>query len=248
MRRLKATLCYDGTDFSGWQIQPDRPTIQGWLQRVLTEIEGAPVPVTGSGRTDAGVHALAQVAAFTLSNPIPVLNLRKAMNRLLPPDIRVLEIEEVDESFHPIRDAKAKTYEYRIFRGEICSPFERRYVCHYPYPLDVARMAAAAPLFEGSHDFTCFAAADKSDDPARSKVRMIFSSRLEQPALDRLVYRVRGEGFLKHMVRNIVGLLIEVGKGNAGEETVRRYLTGRVEGKAGPTAPPQGLFLVRVEY
>ena len=248
MRRLKATICYDGSDFFGWQIQPDRPTIQGRLQEALSEIEGAPVAVTGSGRTDAGVHALAQVAAFSLANPIPPANLRKAMNRLLPPDIRVLKIEEVSESFHPIRDAKAKIYEYRIFRGEICSPFERRYVCHYPYPLDVARMRDAAPLLEGRHDFTCFAAADKSDALGRSKVRTIFSSRIEIPAEDRLVYRVRGDGFLKHMVRNVVGLLIEVGKGNAGEETIRRYLTGNEEGKAGPTAPPQGLFLVSVEY
>ncbi len=248
MRRLKATLCYDGTGFSGWQIQPARPTVQGCLQQVLGEIEGAPVSVTGSGRTDAGVHALAQVAAFTLSNPIPPANLRKAMNRLLPPDIRVLEIKEVEESFHPIRDAKAKTYEYRIFLGEICSPFERRYVYHYPYPLEVSRIAAAAPLLEGRHDFTCFAAADKSDALGRSKRRTIFSSRIERPVQDRLVYRVRGDGFLKHMVRNIVGLLIEVGRGKADEETVRRFLTGEVEGKAGPTAPPQGLFLVSVDY
>lgn len=247
MRRLKVTLCYDGTEFHGWQIQPDLPTIQGELQRVLAEIEGAPVPVTGSGRTDAGVHALAQVAAFTLRNPIPAANLRRAMNRLLPPAIRILSVDEAAADFHPIRDAVAKTYEYRIWRAEICPPFERRYLHHYPYPLDVARMEALAPLLEGEHDFTAFAASDKSDALGLSKVRTIFSSRMERRG-DRLIYRVRGNGFLKHMVRNIVGTLLEAGKGNLEEADLRRLLEAPAGVKAGPTAPPCGLFLVGVDY
>lgn len=247
MRRLRVTLCYDGTEFHGWQIQPGLPTIQGELQRVLAEIEGAPVIVTGSGRTDAGVHALAQVAAFTLRNPIPPDNLRRAMNRLLPAAIRILRVEETAADFHPIRDAVAKTYEYRIVRTEVCSPFERRYVHHYPYPLDAARMEALAPLVEGEHDFTAFAASDKSDALGLSKVRTIFSSRLERRE-DRLIYRVRGNGFLKHMVRNLVGTLLEAGKGNLDERGLQRLLEAPAGAKAGPTVPPCGLFLVGVEY
>ena len=247
MRRVKATLCYDGTEFSGWQVQPGLETVQGALQRVLSGIEGAPVLVTGSGRTDAGVHALAQVAAFSLENPIPAANLRKAMNRLLPKSIRVLETEVTRPDFHPIRDAVAKTYEYRIWRGEICPPFVRRYVHHYPYALDVDRLFAMAPLLEGEHDFTCFAAADKSDHFDRSKVRTIFFSRCDTSG-ERLIYRVRGSGFLKHMVRNIAGLLLEAGKGNVGAPEIERLLGAGAGGKAGPTAPPSGLFLVSVEY
>lgn len=247
MRRLSIRLSYDGAGYHGWQVQPGLPTIQGALQQVLTGIEGAPVQVTGSGRTDAGVHALAQVAAFDLRNPIPVDNLRKAMNRLLPPDIRVHSAAEAAPGFHPIRDARAKTYEYRILRAEICPPFDRRYVHHYPYPLDEDRMERLAPLFAGEHDFTAFAAADKSDDLGLSKVRRIFSSEFERSA-DRLVYRVRGAGFLKHMVRNIVGTLMEAGKGNLERAAIEDWLALRKLGKAGPTMPPSGLFLVSVEY
>jgi tRNA pseudouridine38-40 synthase len=247
MRRIKATLCYDGTEFSGWQVQPNLPTIQGSLRQVLAEIEGREVAVTGSGRTDAGVHALAQVAGFSLENPIPTENLRRAMNRLLPSAIRILEAEVVRDDFHPIRDAKAKTYEYRIFRHEVCSPFERRYVYHYPYPLDESRMAGLAPLLEGEHDFTCFAAADQSDALGKSKVRTIFSSAVEIRS-DRLIYRVRGSGFLKHMVRNIVGLLIAAGRGNLGRREIERYLNELPAEKAGPTVAGCGLFLHSVEY
>ena len=163
MRRIKITLAYDGTDYHGWQVQPALSTIQGTLQDVLGEIEGQPVHVEGSGRTDAGVHALAQVAAFSLSNPIPPENLKRAMNRLLPGAIRIFAAEEVDAAFNPRYDARAKTYEYRIFRGEVCPPIERRYVYHYPYPLDLVRLFDAAPLFAGEHDFSAFAAADASD-------------------------------------------------------------------------------------
>ncbi len=136
MRRIRIAVSYDGTDYYGWQVQPGLPTIQGVLEAVLAEIESAEVKVEGSGRTDAGVHALAQVAAFSLENPIPTPNLEKAMNRLLPRDIRILSAEEAPENFHPRFDATAKTYEYRILRAPICSPFERRYVHHHPYPLN----------------------------------------------------------------------------------------------------------------
>ena len=170
-RRIRITLAYDGADYSGWQVQPGRQTIQAVLEEVIGGIEGRPVHVGASGRTDSGVHALAQVAAFDLDNPIPCENLRKATNRLLPPDIRILNAEEVHKTFNARHDAIAKTYEYRMWRGEICSPFERRYVCHYPYIIDEAKMNAFAPLLEGEHDFTAFAAADNRDHRYSSKVR-----------------------------------------------------------------------------
>src|ERR1700693_6539837 len=146
MRTIKITVSYDGTEYHGWQVQPGLPTIQAALEGVVSGIEGAPVHVAGSGRTDAGVHALAQVAAFSIRNPIPVSNLRKAVNRLLPPDIRVNNVEEASPDCHPRFEAKAKTYHYRIFRDEVAPPFERRYLLHHPYPLNEKAMLAAAPL------------------------------------------------------------------------------------------------------
>jgi len=240
MRRIRIRLAYDGGGFHGWQIQPNLPTIQGILEETLTGMEGSPVHVAGSGRTDAGVHALAQVAAFSISNPIPLPNLRKAINRLLPHAIRVLDVEEAAAEFHPRFDAKAKTYEYRIVRSEVCSPFEWPYVLHHPYPLDEQRMITLARAFEGEHDFTAFAAADDRDAEGRSKVRRVFSSVLEQGE-GRLTYRIRGSGFLKHMVRNVVGTLLEAGKGNIAD-------VSRLPEECGPTAPARGLFLVSVEY
>lgn len=234
IRRIRFTVAYDGTDYHGWQIQRDLPTIQGTLESVVSEIEGAPVRVEGSGRTDAGVHARAQVAAVSLTNPIPPENLRRAINRLLPAPIRVRDVEEADAQFHPRFDAVAKTYEYRIFRAEVCDPFQFRYVHHHPYPLDLTMMQALAASLEGEHDFTAFAASDPSDAEGRSKVRHIYSSVMEDRG-ELWVYRVRGSGFLKHMVRNIVGYLIEGGKGN-----------GPVAG--GPTVPAKGLTLWSVEY
>jgi len=238
MRRIKITLAYDGTDFYGWQVQPGLPTIQGVLEQIIGDLEGQPVHVAGSGRTDAGVHAVAQAAAFSIENPIPPYNLKKAVNRLLPPAVRILSVEEVSPGFHPRFDAVAKTYEYRILRGEVCPPWEWRYVHHYPYSLQMDRLAAAAPALEGEHDFTPFAASDDHDEGGQSKVRRIFSSRVEVSG-DRVIYRVRGSGFLKHMVRNIVGVLVQVGKGNVADVW-----------NAGPcpTAPAKGLFLRSVEY
>jgi tRNA pseudouridine38-40 synthase len=247
MRRIRITVSYDGTEYHGWQVQPGVATIQRALEQVLSEIEEDVVHVDGSGRTDAGVHALAQVAAFRLSNPIPLPNLKKAMNRLLPRDIRIIETAEAHESFHPRYDAIAKTYEYRILRAEICPPFDRRYVYHYPYPLDEIRMIEAARLLEGEHDFTAFAAADPVDSLGRSKVRRIFSSCLVRDG-DLLVYRVRGSGFLKHMVRNIVGVLLEAGKGNVARADIAARLQPGCKIPVGPSAPARGLFLVGVEY
>lgn len=240
MRRIRITVAYDGGGFHGWQVQPGLPTIQGALEEIVSGIEGAPVHVAGSGRTDAGVHALGQVAAFSLENPIPAANLQKAVNRLLPPAIRVLTVEEAAAEFHPRFDAKAKTYEYRMLRSQVCSPFDWPYVHHFPYPLAEERMAQLAQSFEGEHDFTAFAAADESDAEGKSKVRRIFASELRREG-ERLLYRVRGSGFLKHMVRNIVGTLIEAGKGNVQE-------CEKLPERSGPTAPAKGLFLISVEY
>jgi len=240
MRRIRIQLAYDGGTFHGWQTQPNLRTIQGILEGILSGMEGKPVSVAGSGRTDAGVHALAQVAAFSLENPIPLPNRRRALNRLLPHSIRVLATEEVSAEFHPRFDAHAKTYEYRIVRTEVCSPFEWPYVLHHPYPLDEERMILLAQAFAGEHDFTAFAAADDRDAEGRSKVRHVYSSTLV-PGSGRLTYRIRGSGFLKHMVRNVVGTLLEAGKGNIPD-------CSHLPEKCGPTAPAKGLFLVSVEY
>jgi len=240
MRRIRIQLAYDGGPFHGWQVQPGLPTIQGILEEIIGGMEGKPVHVAGSGRTDAGVHALAQVAAFSIENPIPADNLRRAVNRLLPAAIRVLSAEEVHPEFHPRFDAIAKTYEYRIVRSEVCSPFEWPYVYHHPYPLDEERMIQFARVFEGEHDFTAFAASDARDAEGKSKVRTVFSSTLQR-ADERLVYRVRGSGFLKHMVRNLVGTLIEAGRGNIADLCVLPH-------RSGATVPAKGLFQVSVEY
>ena len=238
-RRIRITVAYDGTDFHGWQVQPGVATIQGTLEEIIGNIEGKAVHVAGSGRTDSGVHALAQVAAFTLENPIPPDNLRRAINRLLPPAIRVMDVVETHDSFHPRFDSLAKTYRYSIFRAETCSPFAWRYTLHHPYPLNENAMARAARLFEGEHDFRAFAAADGDDDKGKSKVRTIFKSVLVREG-DNLIYTVRGTGFLKHMVRNLTGTLIEAGRGNIDPSVFPV--------RAGATAPARGLTLVSVEY
>jgi tRNA pseudouridine38-40 synthase len=247
MRRIKIQISYDGTDYHGWQVQPGLPTIQGALEQVFCEIEGRAVQVAGSGRTDAGVHAIAQVAALSMENPIPLENLRRAANRLLPPAIRVTRVEEATIDFHPRFQAKAKTYDYLIFRGEICPPFEWRCVYHHPYPLALDEMMHLAPLLEGEHDFTAFAATDDRDELGASKVRTIFISELFQEG-EYLRYSVTGSGFLKHMVRNLVGVLLEVGKGNVDRAGLIERLQPGCKIPPGPTAPARGLFLVSVEY
>ncbi len=247
MRRIRITVAYDGTNYHGWQVQPGLATIQGELERVLAELEGAPVHVTGSGRTDAGVHALGQVAAFDLRNPIPAPNLQKAVNRLLPRAIRVMDVRQTTPDFHPRHHAVSKTYEYRIWRGEVCPPLRRLYVHHHPYPLDEEAMARCAEEYVGEHDFTAFSASDERDQLGHSKVRRIFSSELWRDG-EQLVYRVRGNGFLKHMVRIIVGTLLEAGKRNIDAESIRKRLAPGYKERAGPALPGAGLCLLNVEY
>lgn len=247
MRTLKFQVAYDGTGFHGWQIQPGLATIQGTLEEVIGGIEGHAVHVIGSGRTDAGVHALAQVAAVSLKNPIPPDNFRRAVNRLLPRSIRVSNVVETSATFHPRFHALRKTYEYRIFREEVCSPFERYFVYHHPYPLNEAAMIEAAPLIEGEHDFTAFASSDETDSAGASKRRTIFASTFARKE-KLLVYSVAGSGFLKHMVRNIVGVLLEIGKGNLDQNGLLARLQPGCGIRAGPAVVASGLFLVSVDY
>lgn len=247
MRRLRFDVAYDGKDFHGWQVQPDLSTVQGTLEAVIGQIEKGPVHVAGSGRTDAGVHAYAQVAAVSLENLIPADNFRRAVNRLLPRSIRISNVCEVQADFHPRFDAKRKLYEYRVYRDEICPPFLRNFVYHHAYPLNESAMISAASLLEGEHDFTAFAAADENDHPDRSRVRRIFCSHLFRNG-PQLTYQVSGSGFLKHMVRNIVGVLLQVGRGNLGKQDILGRLQPGNGIAPGPTAPASGLFLMSVEY
>jgi len=249
-RNLKLILAYDGCDFAGWQVQPDRATIQGTLAAAVEKVTGESVLPQGSGRTDAGVHALAQVASLKIASPIPAANLGVALNDTLPASIRVLSVEEVAEDFHARKSARAKTYRYRIYRGKICPPFLARYVYHHPYPLNEAAMIGAAAIVTGEHDFTSFAAVDpeagKEDSPPNN-VRTIYSSEWKRE-MEELVYTVRGNGFLHHMVRNLVGTFLMVGKGNLNAEGLQRILEARDRSAAAATAPASGLFLVNVEY
>ena len=250
MRNLKVVLAYDGSDFSGWQVQPDCETIQDTLASAFGRITGEKVLPQGSGRTDAGVHALGQVATWMTSSSIPAENLIKALNDFLPPSIRVLEAAEVPADFHARKSARAKTYRYRIFRGPICPPFLARYVWHYPYPLNEGAMAQAAEFVLGEHDFTSFAAVDPergSQQESFSNVRQIFDSSWQRTG-EELVYTVRGNGFLHHMVRNLVGTFILVGKDTLSPLEVTRILEARNRSAAGATAPAGGLLLVGVEY
>jgi tRNA pseudouridine38-40 synthase len=263
MRNLKVILSYDGSEFSGWQVQPDAVTVQGTLASVIGRVTGEKVLPQGSGRTDAGVHALAQVATFITESSVPAQNFVKALNDILPAAVRVLEVSEAPPDFHARHSAIAKTYRYRIYRKAICPPFLARYVWHYPYLLDETAMARAASLVVGEHDFTSFAAVDpekrldheearwEREETAASQldwtVRRISSSEWERTG-DELVYTVRGSGFLHHMVRNLVGTFILVGKGTLLAEDVMRILAARNRTAAGPTAPAGGLYLVNVEY
>ncbi|MFY9561449.1 MAG: tRNA pseudouridine synthase A [Terriglobales bacterium] len=269
MRNLKLILSYDGSEFAGWQVQPDRATIQGTLASAIGRLTGENVLPQGSGRTDAGVHALAQVATFQTAAPIPIENLTKALNDILPASIRVLDVTEAAAGFHARKSARAKTYRYRMYRGVICPPFLARYVWHYPFPLDEPAIAQAAAVVIGEHDFTSFAAVDPervermaaaetqhhgghrgTQGEAKSQetnVRTIFSSAWTREG-DELIYAVRGSGFLHHMVRNLVGTFLLVGRGTLTPEDLGRILAARDRSAAGPTVPASGLYLVNVEY
>jgi tRNA pseudouridine38-40 synthase len=250
LRTFKLTLAYDGYDFAGWQIQPDRPTIQGSLVFAIEQLTGHKTLPQGSGRTDAGVHALAQVASVSLDSPIPILNFRTALNDILPPAIRILRVEEVHAEFHARKAALRKTYCYRIYRGEVCPPFLARYRYHHPYPLREEQMVAAAGAVVGEHDFTSFAAVDpeaRKEGLETNNVRTILSSEWRREG-EELIYTVQGNGFLHHMVRNLVGTFLMIGKGSLSAADLQRILELRDRSAAAATAPACGLYLVSVEY
>jgi tRNA pseudouridine38-40 synthase len=249
MANLKITLAYDGYDFAGWQVQPDQPTIQGVLAAAIERVTGEQVLPQGSGRTDAGVHALAQTASCAVQSPIPPGNLLIALNDVLPRAVRVTGIEAVSPEFHARKSARGKTYRYRIYRDDICPPFLARYVYHHPYPLDEAAMSAAACGVIGEHDFTSFAAVDpEKGSEESSNIRSILHSEFRRRASE-LVYEVRGSGFLHHMVRNLIGTFLLVGKGTLAPGEILRILEARRRSaNPGATAPAHGLYLVSVDY
>jgi tRNA pseudouridine38-40 synthase len=244
MRNLKLTLAYDGTRLVGWQRQAEGDSVQGLLEDALGRFEGAPVTVHGAGRTDAGVHALGQVANAQVTFAHDATTLTRALNAQLPDDVRVLAVEDVSPEFHARFKARSKTYRYQIRHGTIADPFERAYVWHMPERLRVDAMRAAAGVLIGTHDFAAF---QSLGTPVRDSVRTVTQSTLTD-AEGRMAYEVSGDGFLRHMVRAIVGTLVEIGRGFREPESMTSLLRGSARSDAGPTAPPQGLFLVRVDY
>jgi tRNA pseudouridine38-40 synthase len=249
-RNLKLVLSYDGHDFCGWQVQPGKQTVQGTLAAAIGRITGEKVRSQASGRTDSGVHALGQVVTFVTESVVPTPNFLVALNDILPVSMRVMSVAEVASGFHARKSAVAKTYRYRIYREAICPPFLARYVWHHPYPLKEDAIREAAGSIVGEHDFTSFAAVDPErgrDGEPPDNVRTVFSSWWERQGAE-LVYTIRGSGFLHHMVRNLVGTFVLVGKATLSPADIPRILAERNRSAAGATAPASGLYLVDVEY
>ena len=261
MPSFRITVAYDGTDFVGWQRQANGVSIQGLIEDALEKIDGRAVAVAGAGRTDSGVHALAQVAGFTLERPMPADVLVRALNAHLPDAIRVTAADEVPPSFHPRFAARSKTYRYRMLNSDVANPFERRYAWHVPGPLDLEAMGAAARILDGQHDFAAFQAAGSD---VVTTVRDVMTSRIAEcglridwglaptairtPQSAMLCYEITGTGFLRHMVRTIVGTLVEIGRGRRPADSIAQLLVVGDRALAGPTAPAAGLFLVGVDY
>lgn len=251
MRYFKLTIAYDGTDFHGWQIQAEKPTIQGEIVNVLRRLTQEHVYLHGAGRTDAGVHALGQVGSFRTQSALSAEEFQRALNALLPQTIRIVGSEEVGPDFDARWSARGKIYRYRIYRGKVVPPMIWRYVLHYPFPLDEEAMRDAAARFAGTHDFASFAASTGSeeDDKERSTEREIFSTELARTADDEeLVFTVRGRSFLRYMVRKMVGTLLDVGRGRLKPDDIDRLYELRDRSKSGPTVPPQGLVMVEVQH
>jgi tRNA pseudouridine38-40 synthase len=253
MPNFKLTIAYDGTAFVGWQRQATGVSIQGLIEDALSELDAQPVAVTAAGRTDAGVHARGQVASASLQRPVDPATLVRAANARLPPAIRVVDAVPVPADFHARFHARSKRYRYRIWNAEVMSPFERAYAWHVgPSPLDCAAMAEAASVLEGRHDFAAFQAAGGD---THSTTRTIVTSQVDGGGEGRhgaggalVVYEISGDGFLRHMVRNIVGTLVDVGRGRRAPEWVSEVLASRDRARAGATAPPEGLFLMAVSF
>jgi tRNA pseudouridine38-40 synthase len=257
MRNIKLTIAYDGTDFSGWQAQPGQTTVQGTLADILEKLTGSRVTIYAAGRTDAGVHAAGQVMNFKTQSALPPEEFQRALNALMPATIRVNAAEEVGPDFHSRWDALAKTYRYRIFRGRVVPPFLWRYVHHDSYQMDFDAMTEAARHFLGEHDFYTFAASTGSEeeDRDRTTTRTIYCSEWQcvhntnsHVSAEEWVYVVRGKSFLRHMVRKIVGTMVDVGRGRLAAGEVPGLFAQHDRSKSGPTMPPQGLCLETVEY
>jgi tRNA pseudouridine38-40 synthase len=252
-RVLKITLAYDGTRYVGWQRQAEGSSIQGLLEEALARFEGGPVTVHGAGRTDAGVHALGQVASAQVAAGHDVSDLRRGLNASLPPDVRVVQVEDAAPDFHARFSARSKTYRYAIRNAPLVSPFEYPYVCHVPERLDVTAMQAAASRLIGTHDFSAFrSAGSEVKDSVRTITRseIVRNGQLPTPNSQTglVVYEVEGTGFLRHMVRAIAGTLLEVGRGWRTAESIAALIAGGSRADAGATAPAHGLFLVSVTY
>jgi len=244
MHNIKLTLAYDGTTFHGWQIQPELRTIQGELQQALQKLFNHEVNVIGSGRTDAGVHAHGQSASVQTIRTLDTDAVLRGANALLPPEVRVLAVEEVSLDFHPRRSARSKTYDYHIWRHPIVSPFHCRYVYPFRYPLDEESVDKGTTYFCGTHDFTSFCAtAAEIED----RVRTIFEASWTRSDTE-WVFRIRGNGFLQYMVRAITGTLLDVGQGRIRPERIPEIFDARDRREAGPSLPASGLHLIEVEY
>jgi tRNA pseudouridine38-40 synthase len=244
MRNLKLTLAYDGTEFHGWQIQPELRTVQGELQQALQKLFNHEVKVAGSGRTDAGVHAHGQVANVETIRSMDTDAVLRGANALLPRDVRVIDVEEVSPEFHARRSARSKTYEYHVWRNPTVSPFHVRYVYACRYPLNEDAMDRGTQHFIGTHDFTSFSSAEaKKED----RTRTIFEASWNRSDTT-WVFRIRGSGFLQYMVRTITGTLLDIGHGRLRPEQLSGIFDARDRSLAGPTLPPHGLHLVEVEY
>jgi|SRR5882724_2624813 len=249
MRYFKLTIAYDGTDYHGWQAQSNKPTVQGQIISVLERLTRERIALHGAGRTDAGVHALGQVGSFRTQSTLSAAEFQRALNALLPHEIRIVGSEEVGPTFNARWSAKGKTYRYRLYRGKVVPPFIHRYVLHYPFPLDEDRMHDAAARFVGVHDFTSFAASTGSedDDRERSTEREIFSTELARSAdNEELIFTVKGRSFLRYMVRKMMGTLLDVGRGKLAPDDIDHLYELKDRSKSGPTVPPQGLVMVEV--
>ena len=247
---FKLLIQYDGTDFHGWQVQENARSIQGELERVIGMLDGKEVKVTGSGRTDAGVHAEGQVANVFIERSFSADRLRGAINGNLWRDIRILQAAPVDDNFHARFSARSKTYVYRLINGPVMSPFWRRYAHHEARPLDVDRMAAACRLFLGEHEWSAFCSTHSDGE---SRVRNITSFSVESSWDPRanasmIEFRISAKGFLRYMVRSIVGTLLDVGRGDKDLETIQTAIVNGDRSLAGDTAPANGLTLLKVEY
>jgi tRNA pseudouridine38-40 synthase len=247
MRTLKLTVAYDGTDYVGWQRQAEGTSIQGVLEEALAPFEGAPVTVHGAGRTDAGVHALGQVASVRLAATIEPDTLARALNAVLPAAVRIVSVEEAPPDFHARFSATGKTYEYHVVNAPFVSPFIQRYAWHVPQRLDIDAMEAATRVLAGRHDFAAFQSAG-TDVPSSVRTITAIEWAGDSGPDSPLVLRISGDGFLRHMVRNITGTLVEFGRGRWPALDMARMLASRDRGKAGTTAPPHGLFLAAVMY